>query len=151
MYRKPRLEYLSSRWIAFIIVVLSVQILIVSSFSRVVLTAFSHSINLLLLLLACCLATVNAVRSSKSIRLFWCFLAASYGVWALNALSLVYLVVILGKGNPGVLLTATPIFFHTLLMIGAVATRPHLTSPDRAQYLQTYNFFFFLFFGLFLF
>lgn len=151
MYRESSLGSLSSRWIVLAFIILATQALIASAFSHLALRAFSHFVNLLLLLVACGLASLNAARSRKTVRLFWGFLAASFGVWAINALSWAYLVVILSGNSPRFLLSATPLFLHTLLMIGAVATRPHLTSPERAQHLQTYDFFFFLFFGLFLF
>lgn len=151
MYWKSSLDSISSRWIAFAFVILSAQTLIAIALSHLTLRAFSHSANLLLLVVACGLAALNAARSRKAIRLFWSLLAASYGVWAVNTLSWVYLVVLLGRGSPGFLLSVTPLFLHTLLMIGAVAMRPDLTSRNREQYFQTYSFSFFLFFGLFLF
>src|SRR5580700_3159612 len=56
-------------------------------------TATILGVQLVLLLLAAGIASVNAVRSRRAIRLFWAFLAAGLGLWALNLWFWIYYVV----------------------------------------------------------
>jgi PAS domain S-box-containing protein len=112
------------------------------------LVAYYDISYLILLLLASGVAIRNAVRSRQATRLFWSFLAAAFGVWAL---------VPSGWFNRGVLharipsfvFANPPLFLHIVLMIAAVASRPHLKLPIRRPYRATLNFFLLLFVWVF--
>ena len=100
--------------------------------------------NLVLLLLATGVAIRNAVRSRLAIRLFWAFLAAAFGVWALVPGAWLASVALHGK-MPEFLFDNPPLFLHIVFMIAAVASRPHLRSPSRRPYRATLNFLVLLF------
>jgi PAS domain S-box-containing protein len=113
-----------------------------------VLIGYCESVYLILLLLASGVAALNAVRSRQTIRLFWWFLAVAFGVWALVPCSFIYNVVLLGRAPA--FLFVTPLFFlHIVLLIAAVAARPHLRLPARRPYRITLNFLTLLFFVVF--
>jgi hypothetical protein len=76
-------------------------------------------------------AALNAVQSRQTIRLFWLFLAGAFGLWALVPCSWFYSVVLHGK-IPTFLFDNPPLFLHIVLMIAAVASRPHLRLPSQA-------------------
>ena len=88
------------------------------------------------------------MRSRQATRLFWSFLAAAFGVWAL---------VPIGWFNRGVLhdripsfvFANPPLFLHIVLMIAAMASRPHLKLPGRRPYRSTLNFLLLLFVWVF--
>jgi PAS domain S-box-containing protein len=103
---------------------------------------------LLLLLLASGVATLNAVQSKQAIRLFWSFLGVAFGLWALVPFIYFYNLALQGK-NPAFLSVNPPLFLHVLMMIAAVASRPHLGLPSRRPYRTTLNFFLLLFFLVF--
>src|ERR1700735_2608713 len=92
------------------------------------LVAYCEISYLVLLLLASGVAIRNAVRSSQSARLFWSLLAAALGVWALVPFSWFNSVVLHGR-IPAFLFDNPPLFLHIVLMIAAVASRPHLKLP----------------------
>jgi PAS domain S-box-containing protein len=103
---------------------------------------------LVLLLLASGVALRNAVRSRQAARLFWSFLAAAFGVWALVSIGW------LNRGMfhdriPTFVFANTPLFLHVVLMIAAVASRPHLKLPSRRPYRATLNFLLLLFVWVF--
>ena len=104
--------------------------------------------NLVLLLLACGVAIRNAVRSRLSIRLFWAFLAAAFGLWALVPGAWLASAALHGK-MPEFFFDNPPLFLHVVFMIAAVASRPHLRSPSRRPYRTTLNFLVLLFFSVF--
>ncbi len=93
-------------------------------------------------------AAVNAVQNRQTIRLFWLFLAAAYGLWALVPCSWFYNVVLHGK-IPAFLFDNPPLFLHIVLMIAAVASRPHLRLPGHRPYRTTFNFLVLLFVWVF--
>ena len=102
----------------------------------------------ILLVLASGVAIRNAVRSRQSTRLFWSFLGAAFGVWALVPCSWFNSVVLHSK-IPAFLFDNPPLFLHTVLMIAAVASRPHLKLPIRRPYRSTLNFLLLLFVWVF--
>jgi signal transduction histidine kinase len=95
--------------------------------------------------------TLNAVCSRKSIRVFWLFLAAACLAWSINPLVWVYDVLLLGSNRPAYLPANVPLILRTVLMIAAVATRPHLELPRQGGYRATLNFLLLLFFWVFAF
>ena len=112
------------------------------------LVAYCEISYLVLLLLASGVCVRNAVRSRQSARLFWSFLAAALGVWALVPGSWFNSVVLHGR-IPGFLFDNPPLFLHIVLMIAAVASRPHLKLPSRRPYRATVNFLILLFVWVF--
>src|SRR5579863_2009796 len=113
-----------------------------------ILVAFCEITYLLLLLLATGVAAVNAVQSRQTIRLFWMFLAGAFGLWALVPCSWFYSVVWHGK-IPAFLFENPPLFLHIVLMIAAVASRPHLRLPTHRPYRTIFNFLVLLFVWVF--
>jgi len=101
-------------------------------------------INFSLLVMAAAVTTRNAVRSKQSIRLFWSFLAAAYWVWALPPCVWFYYTVFHGT-VPKFLLMTFPWFLHIVLMIAAVAARPHLRPRIQKPYAVTLDFLMVLF------
>jgi PAS domain S-box-containing protein len=109
------------------------------------LIAFCEFSYLFLLLLASGIATLNAIQNRQTIRIFWSFLAAAFGLWALVPCAWLYNVLLLGK-VPAFVFDTPPLFLHIVLMIAAVAARPHLKLPARRPYRTTLNFLILLFF-----
>jgi PAS domain S-box-containing protein len=103
---------------------------------------------LILLLLASGVALRNAVRSRQATRLFWSFLAAAFGMWALVPSGWFNRVVLQGR-IPEFIFANPPLFLHVVLMIAAVASRPHLELPIRRPYRATLNFLVVLFVWVF--
>jgi PAS domain S-box-containing protein len=112
------------------------------------LVAYCDISYLVLLLLASGFAIRNAVLSGQAIRLFWSFLAAAFGIWALVPGSWFNSVVLHGR-IPAFLFDNPPLFLHIVLMIAAVASRPHLKLPSRRPYRATLNFLILLFVWVF--
>jgi hypothetical protein len=112
------------------------------------LVAYCEISYLLLLLIASGVAVLNAVQSRQTIRLFWLFLAAAYGLWALVPCSWFYNEVLHGK-IPTFLFDNPPLFMHIVFMIAAVVSRPHLRLPGHKPYRATLNFLVLLFVWVF--
>jgi PAS domain S-box-containing protein len=112
------------------------------------LVAYCEISYLLLLLIASGFAVLNAVQSRQTIRLFWLFLAAAYGLWALVPCSWFYNEVLHGK-IPAFLFDNPPLFMHIVFMIAAVVSRPHLRLPGHRPYRATLNFLVLLFVWVF--
>ena len=112
------------------------------------LVAFCEITYLVLLLAANGVAAWNALQSRQTIRLFWLFLAGAYGLWALVPCSWFYSVVLHGR-IPAFLFDNPPLFLHIVLMVAAVASRPHLRLPTHRPYRSTFNFLVLLFVWVF--
>jgi PAS domain S-box-containing protein len=112
------------------------------------LVAYSDISYFVLLLLASGAAIRNAVRSRQATRLFWSFLAAAFGAWAVVPGGWFNRLVLHGR-IPEFLFANPPLFLHIVLMIAAVASRPHLKLPSRRPYRSTLNFFLLLFVWVF--
>ena len=109
---------------------------------------YSEVSYFVLLVLACVVATANAIRARQAIRLFWFFLALAFAFWAVLPVLWFYDGVLHSK-NPDFLLETFPSFLHVVLMIAAAATRPHLRLPKRRPYRATFNFLVLLFVWVF--
>jgi PAS domain S-box-containing protein len=114
------------------------------------LSAYNSVVYFFVLLFAAGAAARNAFQSSQSIRLFWSFLAAGFGLWVVNPLSWVYCVLVLGQQYPDSVTFAVPLFLHIVLLIAAIAVRPHLKTVSERPHRATVNFLLLLFFWVFL-
>ena len=145
----PRLESRLYSWPAVAVALLVAQAVLSLTLKQgPTLVAFCEITYLLLLLMASGVAAVNAVQSRQTIRLFWLFLAGAFGLWALVPCSWFYSVVLHGK-IPTFLFDNPPLFLHIVLMIAAVASRPHLRLPTHRPYRATFNFLVLLFVWVF--
>jgi PAS domain S-box-containing protein len=136
-------------WLAVGAVLLATQVVVWLTLRQgPALVAYYDISYLILLLLASGITLRNAVRSRQAARLFWSFLAAAFGVWALVSIGW------LNRGMfhdriPSFVFANSPLFLHIVLMIAAVASRPHLRLPSRRPYRATLNFFLLLFVWVF--
>ena len=112
------------------------------------LVAYYDISYLILLLLASGITLWNAVRSRQAARLFWLFLAAAFGVWALVSIGWLNRGVFHNR-IPAFVFANTPLFLHIVLIIAAVASRPHLKLPSRRPYRATLSFLLLLFVWVF--
>jgi PAS domain S-box-containing protein len=145
----PRLRFRLYSWPTVAVALLITQaVLSITLRQGPALVAYCEISYLLLLLIASGVAVFNAVQSRQTIRLFWLFLAAAYGLWALVPCSWFYNAVLHGK-IPAFLFDNPPLFLHIVLMIAAVVSRPHLRLPGHRPYRATLNFLLLLFVWVF--
>src|SRR5437899_765351 len=114
-------------------------------------TSYNAVVSMLLLLLATVLAAGNAIQSRHAIRLFWSFLAVACGLWAIIPVFWVFYEAGLAQKFPEFWLSTCLLFLHIILLIAAVASRPHLKLSSHKPYRTTLNFFLLLFFLVFVF
>jgi len=134
-------------WFTASILLLIIHTAIILNLGRIQ-SAYSEVSYFVLLVLACGVATANAIRAGQAIRLFWFFLALAFALWAVLPVLWLYDGVVKGK-NPDFLLETSPSFLHIVLMIAAAATRPHLRLAKRRAYRATFNFLVLLFVWVF--
>ena len=136
-------------WLAVGAALLATQAVVALALKRgPTLVAYYDISYLILLLLASGAALRNAVRSRQAARLFWSFLAAAFAVWALVSIGWLNRGVFHDK-IPSFVFANSPLFLHIVLMIAAVASRPHLKLPGRRPYRATLNFLLLLFVWVF--
>ena len=144
----PRLSRLYS-WPTVAVALLITQAVLSISLRRgTALDACCEIGYFVLLLLAFGITALNAAQNRRAIRLFWSFLAAAYGLWALVPYAWFSSFVLHGRA-PAFLLETFPSFLHIVMMIAAVVSRPHLKLPSRRPYRTTLNFLVLLFVGVF--
>jgi PAS domain S-box-containing protein len=112
------------------------------------LDAYCEISYFVLLMLACGIAALNAVQNRQTIRLFWSFLAVSFGLWALVPCAWFFNFVLRGRA-PAFLFETFPSFLHIVMMIAAVVSRPHLRLASRRPYRTILNFLILLFIWVF--
>ena len=145
----PRLRYRLYSGLAVVAVLLVTQaVLSVTLKQGPSLVAYCEISYLILLLMASGVAAWNAIQNRQTIRLFWLFLAAAYGLWALVPFSWFYNVVLYGK-IPAFLFDNPPLFLHVVLISAAVVSRPHLKLSSHRPYRATLNFLILLFVWVF--
>ena len=146
----PRPKFVSWPALAVVIVVLqaAVLVLVKQTASR---TSWNAAVSILLLLLATIIAWGNAAQSRHTIRLFWAFLAAACGLWALVPVYWVLSIANPSRELHDFWMSTCVLFLHTVLLIAAVASRPHLKQPSERPYRTTLNFLLLLFFLVFVF
>lgn len=147
----PKLRFRLYSWPTFAVFLLVTQATLSLTLKQgAILNGYCEICYLLLLLLATGVAVFNAVQNKQAIRLFWSFLAVAFGLWALVPFTFFYNLVLQGK-TPAFLLFVPLIFLHIVMMIAAVACRPHLRLPNRRPYRATLNFLMLLLFLVFAF
>jgi len=138
---RPKTQRLGYRldWFTVAITAVVAQAVVSLALKEPALNIWSACINLFLLLVAAGVTTRNAILNQQAIRLFWSFLAAAYWVWALPPCVWFYYTVLHGR-EANILLMTFPWFLHIVLMIAAMAARPHLRVPVQRPYAVTLNF-----------
>ena len=135
-------------WFTVAITAVVAQAIVSLTLKEPALNIWSACINFFLLLVAAGVTTRNAILNKQAIQLFWAFLAAAYWVWALPPCVWFYYTVLHGR-EPNILLMTFPWFLHIVLMIAAMAARPHLKVPIHRPYAVTLNFLIVLFLLIF--
>jgi PAS domain S-box-containing protein len=139
-----------SSWPAVAAVILPIQAaLSVSVRKGGTLSKYGMIAYFLVIILAAGIATLNAVQNREAIRIFWSFLATALAVWSVSAWSWIHSELGFGGNRPAYLVVAAPLFLHIVLMIAAVASRPHLKLSPQRGYRTTLNFLLLLFFWVF--
>ena len=113
-------------------------------------TNYSIVSYFLLIILGAGIAGLNAVRSGRAIRLFWAFLAVSFVLWAISTWVWIYYLVFLRSPTQNSSLTDPPLFLHVVLIMAAIAVRPHLQPSRLKPYQATVDFLLLLYFWVFL-
>jgi two-component system cell cycle sensor histidine kinase/response regulator CckA len=99
--------------------------------------------------LATAAATVSAARSRGASRIFWAFIASSYGLlWLIDWLW-VYYVLVLHQGDPFSALHSTVFFLRPVPLMVAATTYPHWKQSAQVLYRSTLNLVLLLFFWVF--
>ncbi|HEY6972112.1 MAG TPA: PAS domain S-box protein, partial [Candidatus Angelobacter sp.] len=111
--------------------------------------AWNSAALLVALSLATWASLKNAFASKNSIRLFWLFLGAGSGLWALNPLLAAVYAEGLGRSAPNPL-AASILFLHTVMMLAALASRPHVKQLEVRVSRTTFNCLLLLFFWIFI-
>jgi PAS domain S-box-containing protein len=108
-------------------------------------------VSMLLLILATVIAAGNAIQSRHAIRLFWSFLAVACGLWAIIPVFWLLYEAGFAQRFSQFWLSTCLLFLHIILLIAAVASRPHLKLASHKPYRTTLNFFLLLLFLVFVF
>ncbi len=98
-----------------------------------------------LLILATGIATVNAVESDGTVRIFWSFLGVSGAIWTVYVLNWIYTVEILRQNQSVYWMLTGGFFLRTTFLIAAVASRPHIKLAQYKPYRTTLSFLLLLF------
>jgi signal transduction histidine kinase/CheY-like chemotaxis protein len=141
----------ASRWIFALIVIMAVQ----ATASVVLrpgakLTACAFVTYFLLLLAATGAAVFNAFEGGRGSRPFWVFLALGLGIWCLDQWLWIYYQFWLHTEVPNESIGEPALFLHTVPLMAALATRPHLEPSNRRMHQTTFSFLLLLFFWIFL-
>lgn len=138
-------------WPVFAVALLTIQMgLLLASGDRASRLASDSAVLLVVLAAGAAISAHNAWRSRHAIRLFWLFMATGMALWAANPLLGVFYAAGSGRNLPDPILSASIMFLHTVLLIAAVASRPHVKQLDQRNHGTMLNFFFLLFFWAFL-
>ncbi len=103
-----------------------------------------------IIFLATAAAIVNAVQSVHASRIFWAFIASSYGLlWVIDWLW-VYYVLVLHRENPFSWFHSTVFFLRPVPLMVAATTCPHWKQSAQVLYRTTLNLVLLLFFWVFI-
>jgi signal transduction histidine kinase/ActR/RegA family two-component response regulator len=111
------------------------------------LTAYAFITLFLLMLTATGAAAFNAFTGGRGSRSFWTLLALGLGIWALDQWLWIYYRLRLHTDVPNESIGDPALFLHTVPLMAALATRPHLT---RRLHQTSFSFLLLLFFWVFL-
>lgn len=96
-------------------------------------------VYLAIIFLATAAATINAVQNAGASRIFWAFIASSYGLlWLIDWLW-VYYVFVLHRENPFSGFHLTVFFLRPVPLMVAATTYPHWKQSTRILYRTTLN------------
>jgi PAS domain S-box-containing protein len=112
--------------------------------------AVSSAVLLLVLLPGMAMSARNALRSRYSIRLFWVLMTSALALWAVNPLLGIIYTAGPGRKLPHLMLSASVLFLHTVLLLAAVASRPHVKQLDGRGFGVVLDLMLILFFWVFL-
>jgi signal transduction histidine kinase len=112
--------------------------------------AYNTAVYFLLLLLTTGLAIQNSRRTTQGSRIFWAFLAAGMGIWALDQWLFLYNSILSGTDVPDDSFADPALFLHVVPLMAALAVRPHLRLSNQKLQRATLNFLILLFFWVFL-
>jgi PAS domain S-box-containing protein len=135
-------------WPALVVAILAIQTIVsflLKPSSRI---TYNSVASCLVLLLAAGIATHNALRSRRTVRLFWLFLAVGCGLWALSPGLWAFHYVGWAR-YPDFWLSTSVLFLHIVLLIAAVVSRPHLQQAHYRPYRTVVTFLLLLFFLVF--
>jgi PAS domain S-box-containing protein len=113
--------------------------------------SFSGISYFLLLGLATIFAIRNGIQDTLRSRFFWLFLAAGYGLWALDQGLFIYYELGLRIEVPDNSIADPVLFLHIVPLMAAVAMFPHRSAAGAKAYRGILNFLFLLLFWSFLF
>ena len=106
-------------------------------------------VYLMIVFVATATATGNAARTVGASRIFWAFIASSYGLlWMIDWLW-VYYVFVLHRENPFSGFHLTVFFLRPVPLMVAATTYPHWKQSTRILYRTTLNLVLLLFFWIF--
>ena len=125
----------------FLAVILAVlQPILLSAFPRnQVILACNSTVLLIVLAIAAWISAYNALTSKRSIHLFWVFVAAGSGLWSLNSLFGVLFNLVPEKQLFDPMLAGSVLFLHTIMLLAAMASGPHMEELDEGFYRATLN------------
>jgi hypothetical protein len=108
------------------------------------LAPYGTSVYFLILVLATGFAILNAIEKTQGRRVFWIFIAAGYGLWALDQWLFVYYVVLRHVDVPDSSIADPALFLHLVPLMAAVVMQPHLNRSDQKAYRASLTFLFLL-------
>jgi len=139
-----------SPWLLGAVSLLFLDAVLVSTARREYRLAWSSVVLLLVLAAATRAAFKNGLAEKQNVRLFWLFLAGGSALWMINPVLGILYAAGYGVHFPDPMLSASVLFLHTVLMLAAVAARPHLKQLEPRPYGTTLNFMLLLFFCVFI-
>ncbi len=140
-----------SPWTLFSSALIAIQAASVLAFNnREAKLAVSSAVLLLVLLPGITISAQNALRSRYSIRLFWVLMTSGMALWAVSPLLGIIDTAGPGRNLPHLMLSASVLFLHTVLLLAAVASRPHVKRLDGPGFGVMLDFLLILFFWAFL-
>ena len=138
-------------WPLFATALLTIQMgLVLASGARESRLAITSAVLFVVLAAGTAISAQNAIRSRHSIRLFWVFIATGMALWAVNPLLGILYSTGSGRRLPDPMLSASILFLHSVLLIAAMAARPHVKQLDQRNHVAMLNFLVLLFFWVFL-
>jgi PAS domain S-box-containing protein len=148
---QSRREFRRYVWPIAAVVLLVIQAaLLVALGPGTALTAYSMVSFFLVLLLATVVSFANAAHRTLGSRALWAFLAAGYGLWAVDRWLWVYYRIGLHQPVPDSSVADPSLFLHIVPFMAGLATLPHSSQSKTRAYRTTLNFLLLLFFWIFL-